>query len=132
MTIILYMCETSRVFVQQFRIMTTNMESQNEKHLTKNDQEKHRKTCKFNEGNCAVCLISPQVDEAFPPCGHTFCFVCLIQWSKMKNECPMCRQTIFPGHLNNDMIMSESEYCSLVSQIEKNLGDTCDMIINAK
>ena len=56
--------------------------------------EPKAKTGKFDEGDCAFCLVSPQVDKAFPPCGHTFCFVCLAKWCDIKKECPICKQEI--------------------------------------
>lgn len=52
-------------------------------------------TGKFDEGQCAICLSVPQVDVTFPPCGHAFCFECIIHWCKIKEECPICKQEIF-------------------------------------
>ncbi len=52
------------------------------------------KTGKFDEGSCAICHVSPQVEKAFPPCGHTFCFACLVKWCIIKNECPACKEKI--------------------------------------
>lgn len=51
-------------------------------------------TGKFDEGSCTICLDSPQVDKSFPPCGHTFCYECLVRWCKTKKECPNCLQKI--------------------------------------
>ncbi len=60
-----------------------------------NDEYLMSTTGKFDEGQCSICLRIPQVDVAFPPCGHTFCFECIFQWCKIKNECPICKQEIF-------------------------------------
>jgi len=51
-------------------------------------------TGEFDEGNCGICLDSPQVDKSFPPCGHTFCYKCLVRWCDIKKECPTCLQII--------------------------------------
>lgn len=59
------------------------------------------KTGKFDDGQCDVCLVSPQVDRSFTPCGHTFCFECLLQSSKRREKCPTCRQEITSFHYND-------------------------------
>lgn len=51
-------------------------------------------TGEFDEGNCGICLESPQVDKSFSPCGHTFCYECLVRWCEIKKECPTCLQKI--------------------------------------
>ncbi|XP_005105530.1 mucin-4 [Aplysia californica] len=42
--------------------------------------------------NCSICL-GPFNNKSFTSsCAHSFCFVCLKQWSKVKAECPLCKQ----------------------------------------
>ncbi|KAK6991187.1 hypothetical protein BgiMline_014541 [Biomphalaria glabrata] len=42
--------------------------------------------------NCSICL-GPFINKSFTSsCAHSFCFVCLKQWSKVKAECPLCKQ----------------------------------------
>ncbi|CAR23157.1 ubiquitin-protein ligase peroxin 10 [Lachancea thermotolerans CBS 6340] len=41
---------------------------------------------------CILCL-SLMVDPSCAPCGHLFCWDCLLNWSKERPECPLCRQT---------------------------------------
>ncbi|XP_049524105.1 E3 ubiquitin-protein ligase Topors [Dermacentor silvarum] len=44
------------------------------------------------EQSCPICL-DPLEDKSFAgSCFHTFCFSCLLEWSKVKAECPMCKQ----------------------------------------
>jgi len=73
------------------------------KKLKKVDNEDpiHQATGKFDDGKCAICLNSPQVDKSFPPCEHTFCFECLDQWCNVKNDCPTCKQEIQSFRHNN-------------------------------
>ncbi|CUS23480.1 LAQU0S10e01354g1_1 [Lachancea quebecensis] len=40
---------------------------------------------------CILCL-SYMVDPSCAPCGHLFCWDCLLNWSKERPECPLCRQ----------------------------------------
>ena len=51
---------------------------------------------KFDNGQCAICLEDPQVDKSFPPCGHVFCFKCLVEWCKTTQrpqlQCPTCNE----------------------------------------
>lgn len=70
--------------------------------------------------NCSICL-GKLVNTSFTDsCLHQFCFTCLLQWSKIKTECPLCKQT-FKSIIHN--VRSEEDYdqyhvpCELASQI---------------
>jgi len=57
--------------------------------------------------NCSICL-GKLVNTCFTDsCLHQFCFTCLLQWSKIKTECPLCKQT-FKSIINN--VRSEEDY----------------------
>lgn len=45
----------------------------------------------FDNNECAICL-GPHVDKSQPACGHVFCFQCLVDWCRVKLECPTCKQ----------------------------------------
>lgn len=42
--------------------------------------------------NCILCL-NPMVDPSCAPCGHLYCWKCLLDWCKEKEECPLCRRS---------------------------------------
>lgn len=44
------------------------------------------------DNSCAICLSSPENKSFTDSCFHTFCFSCLLEWSKVKAECPLCKQ----------------------------------------
>ncbi|SMN22269.1 similar to Saccharomyces cerevisiae YDR265W PEX10 Peroxisomal membrane E3 ubiquitin ligase, required for for Ubc4p-dependent Pex5p ubiquitination and peroxisomal matrix protein import [Maudiozyma saulgeensis] len=44
---------------------------------------------------CILCL-SDMIDPGCAPCGHIYCWKCIINWCKEKEECPLCRQTCKP------------------------------------
>lgn len=44
------------------------------------------------EPNCSICLGDLQNKSFTDSCFHMFCFVCLKEWSKVKAECPLCKQ----------------------------------------
>nr|CAH0105473.1 unnamed protein product [Daphnia galeata] len=46
---------------------------------------------KYDEGNCAICLSS-HINKSILDCGHVYCFQCLVDWCKIKLECPTCKQ----------------------------------------
>ncbi len=54
---------------------------------------------------CAICL-GELVNRCYTnSCMHQFCFACLLQWSKVKPECPLCKslfQSIYHNIRNND------------------------------
>lgn len=57
--------------------------------------------------NCSICL-GKLVNTSFTDsCLHQFCFTCLVQWSKIKTECPLCKQT-FKSIIHN--VRSEMDY----------------------
>lgn len=52
---------------------------------------------------CAICLVGPQVDSITLRCGHSFCLLCLVESSKIKKECPTCKQKLpFFDHIDED------------------------------
>jgi hypothetical protein len=48
------------------------------------------KKVKFDFGSCGICL-EPPVENSTPPCGHVFCFLCLLSWCEVNWSCPYCR-----------------------------------------
>ena len=44
----------------------------------------------YDNGQCAICQ-GPQENKSYPPCGHVFCFECLLECSKRRKTCPLCR-----------------------------------------
>ncbi|KAK3612351.1 hypothetical protein CHS0354_011069 [Potamilus streckersoni] len=45
------------------------------------------------EPTCAICLGKLENKSFTDSCFHMFCFVCLLEWSKVKAECPLCKQS---------------------------------------
>lgn len=46
------------------------------------------------EPTCSICLSDTIENKSFTDsCFHTFCFVCLVEWSKVKAVCPLCKQS---------------------------------------
>lgn len=57
--------------------------------------------------NCSICL-GKLINTSFTDsCLHQFCFTCLLQWSKIKTECPLCKQN-FKSIIHN--VRSEGDY----------------------
>ncbi|CEP62320.1 ubiquitin-protein ligase peroxin 10 LALA0_S05e02938g [Lachancea lanzarotensis] len=47
---------------------------------------------KESSRKCVLCL-EWMTDPSCGPCGHVFCWSCLLDWSEKRPECPLCRQT---------------------------------------
>nr|CAH0110894.1 unnamed protein product [Daphnia galeata] len=53
----------------------------------------------YDDGQCAICL-GPHVDKSHLNCGHVFCYDCLVEWCKVKLQCPTCKRP-FTSILHN-------------------------------
>lgn len=75
--------------------------------LVQNPDSNERNDATSPPPNCSICL-GKLVNTSFTDsCLHQFCFTCLLQWSKIKTECPLCKQT-FKSIINN--VRSEEDY----------------------
>ena len=74
--------------------------------------------------NCSICL-GKLINTSFTDsCLHQFCFTCLLQWSKIKTECPLCKQT-FKSIIHN--VRSEEDYDQYNVQITHQVTATLDV-----
>ena len=39
-------------------------------------------------------FVGPHENKSRPPCGHVFCFQCLAEWCRIRQQCPMCNRRI--------------------------------------
>ncbi|KAF5307184.1 hypothetical protein FQR65_LT00700 [Abscondita terminalis] len=66
-----------------------------------------RQTTASPPPKCAICLGTCTNKCFSDSCRHQFCFTCLLEWSKVKAECPLCKQP-FKSIIYN--IKSNEEY----------------------
>ncbi len=52
-------------------------------------------TQKESGHDCKICYDTRK-DPSAAQCGHVFCWGCLIKYSQMKGECPICRAKVHP------------------------------------
>ncbi|GFQ70826.1 hypothetical protein TNCT_542031 [Trichonephila clavata] len=69
------------------------------------------------EPNCAICLEPLQNKSFIDSCLHTFCFTCLLEWSKVKPECPLCKQQFksIVHNVQKDMTFEEYHVSSMTN-----------------
>lgn len=47
---------------------------------------------------CSLCW-DERKNTACTPCGHLFCWHCILQWLQTKYECPLCRESVQPSRI---------------------------------
>ncbi|XP_019753287.1 uncharacterized protein LOC109532721 isoform X2 [Dendroctonus ponderosae] len=67
--------------------------------------------------NCAICLGNCTNKCFSDSCLHEFCFRCLLEWSKIKAECPLCKQP-FKSIIHN--VKSNEDYDEHVVETPRN------------
>ncbi|XP_037089806.1 E3 ubiquitin-protein ligase Topors-like [Pollicipes pollicipes] len=56
---------------------------------------------------CPICLGRLDNKAFSDGCAHTFCFTCILEWSKVRAVCPLCKQS-FTSIIHN--VRSELDY----------------------
>ncbi|XP_065358963.1 peroxisome biogenesis factor 10 [Calliphora vicina] len=46
-----------------------------------------------NVPQCILCL-EPRMNTSLTPCGHLFCWSCVLDWLDERDECPLCRESL--------------------------------------
>ena len=44
------------------------------------------------DATCAICLGEREEQCCTDTCLHQFCFSCLVEWTKVKSSCPLCKR----------------------------------------
>lgn len=50
---------------------------------------------KYGDNICKICYDNREF-PSLTECGHIFCWICILKYSRIKNECPLCRSNISP------------------------------------
>lgn len=73
---------------------------------TNDSSESESEAGSSSSERCVICLGKCRNKCYTDSCLHQFCFACLLQWSKVKPECPLCKQ-LFKSIIHNVKSMKE-------------------------
>lgn len=53
---------------------------------------------------CCICyeMIDSDKNNCITPCGHSFCFICIVKSIQVRNTCPCCRQPFYVASSSPD------------------------------
>ncbi|XP_026849882.1 peroxisome biogenesis factor 10 [Drosophila persimilis] len=51
------------------------------------------KSSNHDAPQCILCL-EPRTNCSLTPCGHIFCWSCILEWLEERDECPLCRESL--------------------------------------
>ena len=76
-----------------------------------NKNKNKNKNKKMNINNeCCICLeMIQQINSCITPCGHSFCFTCMVKNLDMSNSCPYCRTILKESVISEINQVSEDE-----------------------
>ncbi|XP_004930051.1 E3 ubiquitin-protein ligase Topors [Bombyx mori] len=82
--------------------------------------------------NCAICLGTCKNKSFTDSCLHQFCFNCLVTWSKVKAECPLCKQNFKSIIYNVRANQQYEEYQVEQRQVESSQRIDIDTLTNRR
>ncbi|XP_023935771.1 E3 ubiquitin-protein ligase Topors [Bicyclus anynana] len=80
--------------------------------------------------NCAICLGTCRNKSFTDSCLHQFCFKCLLTWSKVKAECPLCKQN-FRSIIHNVQSNHQYEEYMVEQRHTEELAERIDIDLTA-
>ena len=101
--------ESEEESLEEINIDSTSDESWEEINIDSTPEKSDSENLETNTPECCVCFESiGKTNVTTTPCGHTFCFSCLMKCMDVKNNCPYCRE---PLREESDIIeSSDDEY----------------------
>ncbi|XP_046406005.1 peroxisome biogenesis factor 10 [Ischnura elegans] len=52
----------------------------------------------LSRNTCKLCL-GGRKNTSITPCGHLFCWTCIMKWLQIRKDCPMCKSNLIPSRI---------------------------------
>ncbi|KAI1716289.1 ring finger domain-containing protein [Ditylenchus destructor] len=97
----------------------SNSKSQKSHH---NQRRSHPRRSSIGADTCPICLSQFTDATVLDGCIHVFCYACIMEWMKMKAQCPLCKAV--PKLIKHNLISNNGEIptwsmCGTINNIDE-------------
>lgn len=70
------------------------------------------------EDNCCICYETLNLKKNYcvTPCGHAFCFICIVKTMAKQNSCPCCRASLYQEEHIQSVVIEEYDDQSVMNE----------------
>lgn len=85
-------------FIWNVRSTIKNLRNSFDSHSELDEAERKKFELLQDSLDCKICFDSRKSTTS-TPCGHLFCWDCILKYAQIKTECPICRTSLQPKQL---------------------------------
>jgi len=83
--------ESNSLYTKKIKIIEKDKIKETKEQISNSNEEKEKEEDYLL--TCPICLEYFSNKTLLNPCYHSFCYICIKKWSKVSQQCPLCKQT---------------------------------------